>query len=278
MEEPRAIENIIRGRLVFEDGSVKLGGLDVIADKLRKINRLILVACGTAQYATQVGRYMLEEYAGIPTEVDYSSEFRYRNKPMSKDTLIIAISQSGETADTLAAIKKAKKNNLLTLGVVNVVGSSIAREVKAGVYTRSGPEIAVASTKAFTSQLIVMAMISIYLAKYKDKVLAANLIISYGKYTTYLHGATSDNYRNVMAPYLLQWQAILDAKNNGYKHYDFGGVAPEGDENHSWSGITKFKLGFGGKRFTYPDSYDIVFKSTLYRLYKLLRFINQAFR
>jgi len=171
MEEPEAIENAIRGRLMIEEGSVKLGGLDSISEKLRKINRLILVACGTASYAARVGEYMLEEYAEIPTEVDIGSEFRYRKPVVDKNTAGIFVSQSGETADTLAALKEMKQKGILTLGITNVVGSAQARETDAGVYTRSGPEIAVASTKAFLGQLATLAMLTVYLGRQREMAL-----------------------------------------------------------------------------------------------------------
>ena len=172
MEEPEAIENAIRGRVKVEEGSAILGGLDMISEKLRKINRLILVACGTAHYAAQVGEYMSEEYAGIPTEVDIGSEFRYRKPIVDKKTAAIFVSQSGETADTLAALREMKKKGILTLGITNVVGSTQARETDAGVYTRSGPEIAVASTKAFIGQLATLAMFTVYLGRQRDMALA----------------------------------------------------------------------------------------------------------
>jgi len=168
MEESEAIENAIRGRLIIEEGSVKLGGLDTIQEKLRKINRLILVACGTARHAALVGEYMLEEYANIPTEVDSGSEFRYRKQVVDKNTAVIFISQSGETADTLAALREMKKKGILTLGVTNVVGSAQARETDAGIYIRSGTEIAVASSKAFIGQLATLAMLTVYLGRQKD--------------------------------------------------------------------------------------------------------------
>ena len=168
MEEPDAIENAIRGRLMIEEGTVKLGGLDNVREKLRKISRLILIACGTSNFSAQIGEYMLEEYAGIPTEVDISSEFRYRKPILGKNTAAIFISQSGETADTLAALREMKKKNILTLGITNVVGSSQARETDAGVYTRSGPEIAVASTKAFLGQLAVLSMLTVYFGRERE--------------------------------------------------------------------------------------------------------------
>ncbi len=168
MEEPEAIENAIRGRLVLEEGSVKLGGLSNAAEKLRKVNRLILVACGTAHYSTQVGRYMLEEYAGIPSEVDFGSEFRYRKSILGKNTAVVFVSQSGETADTLASLKETKEKGNLTIGITNVVGSSQARETDVGFYTYSGPEIAVASTKAFIGQLTALSLLMVYLGRQRD--------------------------------------------------------------------------------------------------------------
>jgi glucosamine--fructose-6-phosphate aminotransferase (isomerizing) len=171
MEEPEAIENAIRGRLIPEEGSVKLGGLDSVADKLRKIDKLILVGCGTAHYAAQVGKYMLEEYAGIPCQVDIGSEFRYRKPMVDEKTAAIFVSQSGETADTLAALREMKEKGILTIGITNVVGSTQSRETEAGVYTRSGPEIAVASTKAFLGQLATLAMFTVYLGRQREMAL-----------------------------------------------------------------------------------------------------------
>lgn len=168
MEEPQAIDNAIKGRLLAEEGAVKLGGLESASKRLKEIQRLILVSCGTSHYATMIGEYMLEEYAKIPTEVDLASEFRYRTPIMDKKTAAIFVSQSGETADTLAALREIKKKNILSLGITNVVGSSQARETDAGVYTRSGPEIAVASTKAFLGQLAVLSMLAIYFGRQRD--------------------------------------------------------------------------------------------------------------
>jgi glucosamine--fructose-6-phosphate aminotransferase (isomerizing) len=167
MEEPEAIRNAIRGRLIIEEGLVKLGGLDNIQEKLRKINRLFLVACGTSYYAALYGKYILEEYAEIPTEVDIASEFNYRKPVLDENTAIIFISQSGETADTLIALREVKERGALTLGITNVVGSSLARETDAGIYIRSGPEIAVASTKAFLGQLAALIMLTLYFGKQK---------------------------------------------------------------------------------------------------------------
>ncbi len=167
-EEPEAIRNSLRGRLIPEQGLVKLGGLDLVQEELRKIERINIVACGTAYYAGLIGEYMLEEYAGIPTEVDLASEFRYRKPILDKKTLVLAISQSGETADTLGAIKEAKEKGVLTLGIVNTVGSSITRETEAGVYNHIGPEIGVASTKAFTSQLTILALLTLFLGRQRQ--------------------------------------------------------------------------------------------------------------
>lgn len=167
-EQPESIANSFRGRIIVKEGKVKLGGLENIAERLKTIERVVIVGCGTARHAGLVGKYMLEEFAGIPIEVDYSSEFRYRQQTLDKNTAVLAISQSGETADTLAAIKSIKPKGNLTLGIVNVVGSSIARETDAGVYNHIGPEIAVASTKALTSQLTILTLLTILLGRNKN--------------------------------------------------------------------------------------------------------------
>ena len=168
MEQPNSLRDSQRGRIIIEEGMSKLGGLDPIKDKLRNINRLIIVACGTAYYAGLTGEYMIEEYTGIPVEVDYASEFRYRKPILSGNTAMLAISQSGETADTLAALKEAKEKGILTLGIVNSVGSTVARETDAGVYNHAGPEIGVASTKAFTSQVEILALLTLLLGRQRD--------------------------------------------------------------------------------------------------------------
>ncbi|MBZ9578454.1 glutamine--fructose-6-phosphate transaminase (isomerizing) [Patescibacteria group bacterium] len=168
MEQPESLENSQRGRIILETGRAKLGGLESVKEKLRKIKRLIIVACGTAYHAALVGEYMLEEYARIPVEVEIASEFRYKKPILDKNTAVLAISQSGETADTLAAIREAKEKGILTLGIVNVVGSSIARETIAGVYNHAGPEIGVASTKALTSQLEVLALLTLFLGRQRE--------------------------------------------------------------------------------------------------------------
>mgnify|MGYP005845318549 CR=1 FL=1 len=165
MEQPNSVKNSFRGRLLFEEGISKLGGLQGYEDRIASSERILICACGTSWHAGLVGEYMIEQFAGIPVEVEYASEFRYRNPIItSKDTAIF-ISQSGETADTLAAMKEAKRRGALVIGICNVVGSSIARESDAGVYIHAGPEIGVASTKAFTSQIVVLALITILIAR-----------------------------------------------------------------------------------------------------------------
>jgi glucosamine--fructose-6-phosphate aminotransferase (isomerizing) len=166
-EQPETIQNSMRGRLLEEDGTVKLGGLNEVVDKITRAPRLIFAACGTSWHAALIGEYMLEQYARIPVEVEYASEFRYRNPILKKDDVVILISQSGETADTLAALREAKSQGVTVIGICNVVGSSIARESDAGVFIHAGPEIGVASTKAFTSQLTVLALLTILIARSK---------------------------------------------------------------------------------------------------------------
>ncbi len=167
-ETPETIENAVRGRTIMEEGLAKLGGLESAIGKLDKIDRIIIVSMGTALLAGRVGEYMLEEYAGIPVEVENASEFRYKKPVIRKNDAVLAISQSGETADTLFAVKEAKRKKALTLGIVNVVGSSIAREVEAGVYNHAGPEMAVASTKAFISQLCILALLTVFLGRQRN--------------------------------------------------------------------------------------------------------------
>lgn len=164
-EQPETIHNAFRGRLLADEGEIKLGGLRNIEDKLRNCNRIIITACGTSWHAGLVGEYIIENLANIPVEVEYASEFRYRNPVINKNDVVIAISQSGETADTLAAVKEAKQKGATVIGIVNVVGSTIARETDAGVYIHAGPEIGVASTKAFTSQLTVLMLIGLKLGR-----------------------------------------------------------------------------------------------------------------
>ncbi|MEK9149197.1 MAG: glutamine--fructose-6-phosphate transaminase (isomerizing) [Candidatus Desantisbacteria bacterium] len=168
-EQPKVIEDSIRGRLIEEDGLAKLGGLEEVKDRLGRCERLIITACGTAYYAGLIGEYLFEEYGGLPTEVEYASEFRYRKPIIERDkTAILAISQSGETADTLAAVYEAKRKGALVLGIINVVGSTIARQTDAGVYNHAGPEIGVASTKAFVSQLAVLFLFTLMIGRQRE--------------------------------------------------------------------------------------------------------------
>jgi glutamine---fructose-6-phosphate transaminase (isomerizing) len=175
-EQPDTIQNTYRGRINFETGVAKLGGLHNIEEKLYNAKRIIITACGTAWHAGIVGEYMLEHYCRIPVEVEYASEFRYRRPIINSDDVVILISQSGETADTLAALREAKKFGATTIGIVNVIGSTIAREVDAGTYVHAGPEIGVASTKAFTSQVMSLALITMMIANEKKTVSQNELI------------------------------------------------------------------------------------------------------
>ena len=164
-EQPEVLRNTMRGRLLYAEGNAKLAGLDTNIRELRNINRIIITACGTSYYAGMVGEYMIEDLAGVPVEVEYASEFRYRNPIIKPGTLVLAISQSGETADTLAALKEAQQKGATALAICNGVGSTIARTSDGGVYLHAGPEIGVASTKAFTSQVTVLAMIALLLGR-----------------------------------------------------------------------------------------------------------------
>lgn len=167
-EQPEAINNSIAGRLIENEGLVKLGGLENVADKIKNIDKIIIVGCGTAYLAGLVGKYMIEECAGIPVQIDVASELRYRNSVIDKNTALLCVSQSGETADTLAVLSEAKRRGVLTLGIVNVVGSSIARNTDAGIYNHIGPEIGVASTKAFISQLSIFALLALFLGRQRQ--------------------------------------------------------------------------------------------------------------
>jgi glucosamine--fructose-6-phosphate aminotransferase (isomerizing) len=164
-EQPQTITNTMRGRLVADEGFSKLGGLNMTRDELQEIDNVIITACGTSWHSGLIGEMMMEELARIPTETEYASEFRYRNPIVTPKTLCIVISQSGETADTLAAMREAKRRGAKTLGLVNVVGSTIAREDDGGIYLHAGPEIGVASTKAFTSQVIALALLTLKLGR-----------------------------------------------------------------------------------------------------------------
>jgi len=167
-EAGNVVTNSIRGRILAQEGNVKLGGLETIKDDLKRIEKIIITSCGTARYAGLIGEYYLEEYAGTSVDVEFASEFRYRNPIIKRNQAILAVSQSGETADTLEAIKLAKRKKILTLGIVNVVGSTIARETNAGVYNHIGPEVAVASTKAFLSQVVILMLLSIFLGRQRN--------------------------------------------------------------------------------------------------------------
>ena len=166
-EQPKAIKDTYRGRLLIDEGIIKMAGVEDYMGKFLNANRIIIIACGTSWHAGLVAEYIIEDLVRIPVEVEYASEFRYRNPVISKNDVVIAISQSGETADTLAAIKLAKEKGAFVFGVCNVVGSSISRETHAGAYTHAGPEIGVASTKAFTTQITVLTLIALRLAKAK---------------------------------------------------------------------------------------------------------------
>jgi glucosamine--fructose-6-phosphate aminotransferase (isomerizing) len=173
MEQPTTLRETMRGRLLPEEGGVKLGGLTGMDEELRAIQRVVILGCGTSWHSGLIGEYLLEDIARIPTEVEYASEFRYRRPVVEPNTLAISISQSGETADTLWAMREAKQQGATTLGVVNVVGSTIPRETDAGVYLHAGPEIGVASTKAFTSQVVVLAMLTVHLGRLRGTLTAS---------------------------------------------------------------------------------------------------------
>ena len=164
-EQPTTIENTMRGRLLVEEGTAKLGGINLTNEELLEFDNIVITACGTSWHSALIGEFMIEELARIPVEVEYASEFRYRNPVIGPRTLCIVISQSGETADTLAAMREAQKRGARALGIVNVVGSTIARESDGGIYIHAGPEIGVASTKAFTSQVIALALFTLRLAR-----------------------------------------------------------------------------------------------------------------
>lgn len=167
-EQPTSVENTMRGRLILEEGFSKLGGLNISKEDLLKIDNIVITACGTSWHSALIGEMMIEELCRIPVEVEYASEFRYRNPIITPTTLCIVISQSGETADTLAAMREAKRRGARTLGLVNVVGSTIAREDDGGIYLHAGPEIGVASTKAFSSQVIALALFTLKLARLRN--------------------------------------------------------------------------------------------------------------
>ena len=169
-EQPRSIQDTFRGRINTERNEIRLGGLHEVRDRLVNAKRIVVIACGTSWHAGLVGEYLIEDMARIPVEVEYASEFRYRNPLIGPEDVVIAISQSGETADTLAAIQLAREAGALVLGICNVAGSSISRETHAGVYTHAGTEIGVASTKAFTAQVTVLTMMALMIGRAKGLV------------------------------------------------------------------------------------------------------------
>ncbi|HJR16598.1 MAG TPA: glutamine--fructose-6-phosphate transaminase (isomerizing), partial [Gemmatimonadales bacterium] len=167
-EQPESLRNTLRGHLLEEEGTARVTGLNLTDEELKQFDRVIITACGTSWHSGIIGEYMLEEMARLSVEVEYASEFRYRNPVVDPRTLVIGISQSGETADTLAAIREAKRRGARTIGLVNVVGSTIAREVDGGIYLHAGPEVGVASTKAFTSQVAALALVSLRIARLRN--------------------------------------------------------------------------------------------------------------
>ncbi|MES2789319.1 MAG: glutamine--fructose-6-phosphate transaminase (isomerizing) [Planctomycetota bacterium] len=164
-EQPQTIENAMRGRLDEEEATARFGGLNLTVQQLRRLDRIVLTACGTSWHAGLVGEYLIEEFARIPVEVEYASELRYRNPPLSENTMVFAITQSGETADTLAALRECQRKGHPTLAICNVVGSTIAREADGGIYLHAGAEVGVASTKAFTSQVTVLTLLALHLGR-----------------------------------------------------------------------------------------------------------------
>jgi len=167
-EQPASLRDVMRGRLLEEEGGARLGGITMSDRELQEVDRIVITACGTSWHAALIGAYMLEEMARIPVTVEYASEFRYRNAVLSGKTLVLGISQSGETADTLAALREARRRGCRTMGIVNVVGSSIAAETDFGIYLHAGPEIGVASTKSFSSQIVALALFTLYIARRRD--------------------------------------------------------------------------------------------------------------
>ena len=167
-EQPTSVCDVMRGRLLEEEGAARLGGITLTDEEISRVERIVITACGTSWHAALIGEYMLEELAGVPVEVEYASEFRYRSPVIEPGTLVLAISQSGETADTLAALREARGRGAPTMGIVNVVGSTIARETDFGIYLHAGPEIGVASTKAFTSQIVALALFTLYLGRRRN--------------------------------------------------------------------------------------------------------------
>ncbi len=176
-EQPTTLENAMRGRLSLDEATAHFGGLNLTPQQLRSFDRIVMTACGTSFHAALVGEYIIEEFARIPVEVEYASELRYRNPPMDRNTLVFTITQSGETADTLAAQREVQRKGHAALSICNVVGSTIARESDGGIYLHAGPEIGVASTKAFTSQCCVLAMLGLYFGRLRHQSVAAGMRI-----------------------------------------------------------------------------------------------------
>src|SRR5437763_1153239 len=164
-EQPRTVENALRGRIDYEGATARFGGLNMTTEALRGIERIVIAASGTSWHAALVGEYLIEELAHIPVEVEFAHEFCYRNAPLERGTVLLVISQSGETADTLAALREAKRRGHRVLAIINVVGSSIAREADGGIYMHAGPEIGVASTKAFVSTLTLLSLLAVHLGR-----------------------------------------------------------------------------------------------------------------
>jgi glucosamine--fructose-6-phosphate aminotransferase (isomerizing) len=191
-EQPESVRNTMRGHLLEDEGTARVTGLNLTDDDIKRITRVVITACGTSWHSGLIGEHLIEEWARMPVEVEYASEFRYRNPVIDDKTLVIGISQSGETADTLAAIREAKRRGARTIGVVNVVGSTIAREVDGGIYLHAGPEVGVASTKAFTSQVTALALIALRFARLR------NLSILQGREIIQALHAIPDHIQNIL--------------------------------------------------------------------------------
>ena len=177
-EQPATVRDACRGRLHRAEATAVLGGLNLTPLQLRQINRVVIAACGTSWHAALVGEYLIERLAHLPVEVEYASEFRYRNSPLDDRTLVFVLSQSGETADTLGALREARRRGHPTLAICNVVGSTIAREADGGIYLHAGPEIGVASTKCFTSQVMVLTLLALHLARLRHLSFADGLALA----------------------------------------------------------------------------------------------------
>jgi glucosamine--fructose-6-phosphate aminotransferase (isomerizing) len=176
-EQPETVRNACRGRFQRDEATAVFGGLNLTANQLRSVRRVILAACGTSWHAALVGEYLIERLAHVPVEVEFASEFRYRNAPLDDQTLVFVLSQSGETADTLGALREARRRGFPTLAIVNTVGSTIAREADGGIYLHAGPEIGVASTKAFSAQVTVLALLALYLGRLRNLSLTQGLAV-----------------------------------------------------------------------------------------------------